>query len=160
MPIIIPDSVFDKYFDVVDSTFTIFGVDCKLVYIEKVEEIADTFDNVPDNRSINPNRRRTDDFRREDKVYKEVEVYETVRIKVYWDRKSWVQVGKTSIVAPDNAIQTIFFTTDLGKIMRAKEMIVHNDISDETEMRFQRTGEPFPMGLKQTRYFGCFWERS
>ena len=39
MPITIPQSVFDKYYDVVDSTFNIFGVTCQLVYIEKVEVI-------------------------------------------------------------------------------------------------------------------------
>ena len=33
-------------------------------------------------------------------------------------------------------------------------------IKDLREMRFKKFGEPFPVGLKQTRYFGCFWERS
>jgi hypothetical protein len=47
----------------------------------------------------------------------------------------------------------------MGKIVRAKEIIVHKDIKDKKEMRFQRFGEPFPMGLRQNRYFGCFWER-
>ena len=42
MPITIPQSVFDKYYDVVDSTFNIFGVTCQLVYIEKVEETGKT----------------------------------------------------------------------------------------------------------------------
>ena len=36
MPINIQQSVFDKYNDVIDSTFDIFGVTCKLVFIEKV----------------------------------------------------------------------------------------------------------------------------
>ena len=40
MPVTIPESVFTKYYDVIDSTFTIFGVTCQLVYIEKVEEIS------------------------------------------------------------------------------------------------------------------------
>ena len=44
--------------------------------------------------------------------------------------------------------------------MRAKELIVHKDIKELREMRFKKFGEPFPMGLKQNRYFGCFWERS
>ncbi len=57
MPITIPDSVFDKYFDVVDSTFNIFGVTCQLVYVETVEEISNTFNNIPDNRSVNAHRR-------------------------------------------------------------------------------------------------------
>ena len=44
--------------------------------------------------------------------------------------------------------------------MRAKELIAHKGIKDLKEMRFKKLGEPFPMGLKQERYFGCFWERS
>jgi len=63
-------------------------------------------------------------------------------------------------VGPGNSIQTIFYATDLPKIIRAKELIVHKDIKDYKEMRFKISGEPFPMGLKQSRYFGCFWERS
>ena len=35
MPVNIPESVFDKYYDVIDSTFDIFGVTCQLVFIEK-----------------------------------------------------------------------------------------------------------------------------
>jgi hypothetical protein len=158
MPVSIPESVFDKYYDVVDSTFTIFGVTCQLVYVEKVEVISNTFDNIPDNRSVNAHRRRQGDYKRQTKTIKEVEKIEDIKIKVYWDSKSWVKVGG-NIVVPDNAIQTIFFASDMGKIVRAKELIVHKDIKDKKEMRFQRFGEPFPMGLRQNRYFGCFWER-
>ena len=64
------------------------------------------------------------------------------------------------MVIPDNSIQTIFYASDLDKIMRAKELIVHKDIKDLREMTFKKYGEPFPVGLKQSRYFGCFWERS
>lgn len=160
MPVNIPESVFTKYFDVVDSTFTIFGVDCTLIYIDKIEEISNTYDNIPDNRSINPNRRRTDQFKREDKTYREVEKTENIRLKVYWDSKNWVNVNHHNIALPDNSIQTIFFATDLNKIKRAKELIVHNNIKDNQEMRFARAGEPYPMGLRQTRYFCCFWTRS
>ena len=158
MPVSIPESVFDKYYDVVDSTFTIFGVTCQLVYVEKVEVISNTFDNIPENRSVNAHRRRGGDYKRQTKTIKEVEKIEDIKIKVYWDSKSWVKAGG-NIVVPDNAIQTIFFASDMGKIVRAKEMIVHKDIKDKKEMRFQRFGEPFPMGLRQNRYFGCFWER-
>ena len=40
------------------------------------------------------------------------------------------------------------------------EVPLQDDIKDYKEMRFKIFGEPFPMGLKQVRYFGCFWERS
>ena len=159
MPINIPQSVFDKYYDVVDSTFTIFGVTCQLVYIEKVEEISNTFDNIPGNPSINAHRRKQELHKRQNKVIREVEKLEDINIKVYWDSKSWTKVG-TDMVIPDNSIQTIFYATDLPRIMRAKELIAHKGIKDLKEMRFKKMGEPFPMGLKQERYFGCFWERS
>jgi hypothetical protein len=159
MPINIPDSVFNKYYDVVDSTFNIFGVTCKLVYIEKFEEISSTFDNVPENRSVNAHRRPQPQYKREDKVIREVEKTEDIKLKVYWDSKSWTKIGG-DIIIPRGSIQTIFYATDLDKIMRAKELVVHKDISTLREMRFKKHGEPFPMGLKQKRYFGCFWERA
>tara|TARA_Y100001938_G_scaffold8759_1_gene10677 strand:+ start:859 stop:1341 length:483 start_codon:yes stop_codon:yes gene_type:complete len=159
MPVNIPESVFDKYYDVVDSTFNIFGVTCQLVYVEQVEQIVSTTDNIPDNRSVNAHRRTQPQYTRNNKVIKEVEKIEDIKLKVYWDSKSWTKVG-ADMVIPDNSIQTIFFATDHGKIMRAKEIIVHKDIKDLKEMRFKKFGEPFPMGLRQNRYFGCFWERS
>jgi hypothetical protein len=159
MPINIPDSVFNKYYDVVDSTFNIFGVTCQLVYTEKYEEISTTYDNIPDNRSLNSHRRPQPQYRRENKVIREVEKKEDIKLKVYWDSKSWTKIGGDMVI-PNGSIQTIFFATDLDKIMRAKELIVHKDISSLREIRFVKHGEPFPMGLKQDRYFGCFWERS
>ena len=52
MPVFVPESVFDKYYDVIDSTFTIFGVTCQLVSIDKVEEIVYTpTNNIPEKNS-------------------------------------------------------------------------------------------------------------
>lgn len=160
MPVIIPESVFDKYYDVVDSTFDIFGVTCQLVYHQRIEEISNTFDNIPESRSINAHRRHGNDlYKQQNKNYEEVEQLEDIKLKVYWDHKSFVKVS-ASLVVPDNSIQTIFFATDLGKITRAKELIVHKGIKDKIEIKFQKFGEPFPLGLRQDRYFGCFWERA
>ena len=160
MPINVPQSVFDKYFDVIDSTFTIFGITCQLVYVEKVEEISSSFDNFPTNNSISAHRRGpgTPAFNRAGSVFREVEKIEDITLKVYWDNRSWVKVGH-NITVPDNSIQTIGYMTDLPKILRAKELIVHKGIKDYGELRFQRTGEHFPVGLQQERYFACFWER-
>ena len=158
MPVNIPESVFTKYYDVVDSTFNIFGVTCQLVYIEKVEEISNSYNNIPSNHSVNAHMRPQDNYKRQNKVFRDVEKTEDIKIKVYWDSKSWTKTA--GIVVPENAIQTIFYATDLPKIVRAKELIVHKDIKDYKEMRFKMSGEPFPMGLRQNRYFGCFWERT
>lgn len=160
MAINVPQSVFDKYFEVIDSTFTIFGVTCQLVFIEKVEEISSSYDNFPTHNSISAHRRGpgVPAFRRDTTVLKEVEKTEDIKLKVYWDSRSWVKVGG-DIVVPDGSIQTIGMMTDLPKVLRAKELVVHNGITDYGELKFQRTGEHIPMGLKQDRYFACFWER-
>mgnify|MGYP001087438740 CR=1 FL=1 len=157
MPVSIPESVFDKYFDVIDSTFNIFGVMCELVYIDLEEIPYDPDNNLPDNNDINIHRRDGDEFDREDKSYREVETKEDIKLKVYWDNKSFVKVG--SIAIPENSIQTIGMMTDLPQILRAHYLVVHKGITDYKTFRFERAGEHFPMGLKQNRYFGCFWKR-
>ena len=100
MPINVPQSVFDKYFDVIDSTFNIFGVTCQLVYIEKVEEISVSYDNYPTHNSISAHRRGpgVPAFRREDTVIREVEKTEDITLKVYWDNRSWIKVGKETSI--------------------------------------------------------------
>ena len=160
MAINVPQSVFDKYFEVIDSTFTIFGVTCQLVFIETVEEISTSFDNFPTHNSVNAHRRGVGNrgFEREDKVFKEVEKTEDILLKVYWDARSWVKTG-SDIVVPDGATQTIGKMDDLPKVLRSKELIVHKDITDLGVQRFQMTGDWMPAGLKQNKYFACFWER-
>ena len=160
MPISIPDSVFDKYFDVIDSTFNIFGVTCQLVSIEKREIITphNPNNNIPDRNTINNHRRNGGGHNRGTKTIKEVEVLTDIKLKVYWDQKQWVRVSG-NLVIPDNSIQTIAYMTDLPKLLKAKELIVHEGIKDYKEMRFQRTGEHIPLGLKQNRYVALFWSR-
>lgn len=160
MPINVPESVFEKYYDVIDSTFTIFGVTCQLVSIEKREEIVyNPNNNIPEVNSINNHRRNTGGTHdRGIKTIKETEVLTDIKLKVYWDSKQWIGVTD-SIKIPDNSIQTIGFMSDLPKVLNAKQLIVHKGIKDYKEMRFERVGEHIPMGLRQDRYFACFWKR-
>jgi hypothetical protein len=159
MPVYVPESVFAKYYDVIDSTFDIFGVTCQLVSINKVEEIIyNPNNNIPEKNSINSHRVRGGDYERQNKIIREVETLTDIKLKVYWDQKSWIGVAN-DIVVPDGTIQTIGFMTDLPKVLQAKALIVHKDIKDYKELRFERMGEHIPMGLKQNRYFGCMWKR-
>ena len=48
---------------------------------------------------------------------------------------------------------------DIPTILKAKQLIVHKEIKDYKELRFERFGEHTPVGLKQNRYFSCFWKR-
>ena len=159
MPVNVPESAFDKYYDVIDSTFTIFGVTCQLVSLNKVEEIVYTpSNNIPEKNSINAHRIHNGDYERSNKIIKEVEVLTDIKLKVYWDPKQWINTGG-NIQVPDGAIQTICFMTDLPRILQAKALIVHKDIKDYKELRFERYGEHTPMGLRQNRYFSCLWKR-
>ena len=159
MPINVPQSVFDKYFDVIDSTFNIFGVMCQLVSIQKVEKIVyNPNNNIPDRNTINDHRRGGGDRNRGTVTIVETEVLTDIKLKVYWDAKQWIGVTKDMVV-PDGTIQTIGMMSDLPFVLKAKELIVHKGIKDYKEMRFQRQGEHIPMGLKQDRYFACFWKR-
>ena len=159
MPINVPQSVFDKYFDVIDSTFNIFGVMCQLVSIQKVEKIVyNPNNNIPDRNTINDHRRGGGDRNRGTDTIVETEVLTDIKLKVYWDAKQWIGVTKDMVV-PDGTIQTIGMMSDLPDVLKAKELIVHKGIKDYKEMRFQRQGEHIPMGLKQDRYFACFWKR-
>ena len=158
MPLNIPQSVFDKYYDVIDSTFDIFGSTCQLVYMEKQEVIVPD-NNLPINNSINDHRRNGGGLRNRSTVtVREVEVLTDIKLKVYWDSKQWVQVTE-SLVAPNAAIQTIGFMTDLEKVLSSKSLVIHKDLENAVEMRFDRIGSHIPLGLKQDRYFACFWKR-
>lgn len=159
MPINVPQSVFDTYFDIVDSTFDIFGVTCQLVSIEKKEVIVyNPNNNLPNINSINDHRRGGGDRNRGTVTIKETEVFTDVKLKVYWDNKQWIKPSD-GLVLPDTAIQTIGLMTDLEKVMAAKSLLVHKDIKDIKELRFERTGDYIPLGLKQNRYFASFWKR-
>ena len=152
----VPESVFTKYYEVIDSTFDIFGVTCILVYNETIQETTSN-NNIPPAPSINIHRRNSEQYQRDSKTYKKVEITEEIKLKVYWDSKDFIRPTPT-LVLPNNSIQTIFFMSDLQKINRAKELIVHKTIKDLQEMKFAKLGQPFPMGLRQNRYCGCFWE--
>lgn len=158
MTVNVPESVFDKYYEVIDATFNIFGVTCQLVSINKVEEIVVPNNNIPEKNSINSHRVRGGDYERQSKIIREVEVLKDIKLKVYWDMKQWVGVGG-NIQVPDGSIQTIGFMKDLPEVLKAKALIVHKDIKDYKQLRFERMGEYTPMGLRQDRYFGCLWRR-
>jgi hypothetical protein len=160
MPVNVPESVFAKYYDVIDSTFDIFGVMCKLVSTNRIEETVYTpTNNIPEKNSINVHRLNNPDYERGNKIIREVEVLTEIKLKVYWNPKEWINVVG-DIQVPNNVIQTIGFMKDLPQILKAKALIVHKDIQDYKEMRFERMGEHIPMGLRQNRYFSCLWNRT
>ena len=156
----LPNDFFDDYYEAINASINDwFGVDCELVFIEKTEVIdTNTYPNVPDNRSVNINRRKRDQQKRGDVTIREIEVKQDFKAKIYWDSKYWVKLGG-DIVAPETGIQTIFFAEDLDRVLKAKYLIAHKDIT-AIEYKFTKFGEPIMTGFGSKQYAICFWERA
>jgi hypothetical protein len=158
----IPQSVFDKYNEVVDYMINeAFGVICQLVSIEKVETIVSNpeTNNIPQRNSINAHRKRSNGgYDRGIVTVTEKEVLTEVKLRCYFDKKSWNGIKDSNIVVPDADLETIGFMSDMPELMRAKEMIVHKGIKDYKEQRYVRVGDPMPWAFKKNRYVICYWK--
>lgn len=155
----IPSGVFTKYNEFADAMIADFGVNCQLVYTEKIEEISESIPRPKQRRSLNvQDRNDSSGFSRGTKKYKTVENTENIKLRVYWNKKDWIKIGDIDV--PDGSIQTIGYLTDITKINKAKALIVNTDVDGYEEYRFEKTAESFPWGFKQNRYVVCFWSRS
>jgi|LULG01.1.fsa_nt_gb hypothetical protein len=167
MAITIPSGVFTKYNELGDAMISNFGVMCNLVYPEKRAECTNCT-------LIGFGGRSTSIYKAggplafttgmvcplcEGRGFKITENTEKIRLRVYWNRREWVDVGFEADV-PDGLIQTIGYMTDMPKLKKAKNIIVHETIQGYGTMRFTREGSPYPHGFKQDRYAVTFWRRS
>tara|TARA_R100000700_G_C3089551_1_gene91542 strand:- start:101 stop:616 length:516 start_codon:yes stop_codon:yes gene_type:complete len=168
MAINIPSSVFDTY----NEAVLLFTRTAKLFYPEKKEDcpncILDTMGTR--NRAITmyqpggpyPFERGMPCPYCGGQGYKASENTDEITLRIYWDRKSWVNVG-VPIDIPDGSIQTIAFMTDLTKINQCKYMVPNYDGIEnyDTSAKYQKAGTSFPQGFKQntTKYVVTFWNR-
>ena len=169
MAINIPSSVFTTY----NEAVLLFTRTATLVYPEKKEDCPNCImSNLGTrNRSISiyqpggpyPFERGMPCPYCGGKGYKAVEVTNDVTLRIYWDRKSWVDVG-VPINIPAGSIQTIAYMTDLEKIEKCKYMIPKYDgiQNYDVNAKFEKTGMSFPQGFKQndTKYVVTFWTRA
>ena len=94
------------------------------------------------------------------KGFKEVETTEDITVRIYWERKYFMDVG-LPVDFPDMMIQTISFTTDFDKINKANYLIPrYGNMDRYVNQRFQKHGQPYPQGFKQNevKYFVTFWK--
>ena len=168
MAINIPSSVFDTY----NEAVLLFTRTATLVYPEKKEDcpncILDTMGTG--NRSISmyqpggpyPFERGMPCPYCGGQGYKAIESSDEITLRIYWDRKSWINVG-TPIEIPNGSIQTIAFMTDLPKIEQCKFMLPKYDGIEKYDpnAKYQKAGVSFPQGFKQndTKYVVTFWTR-
>ena len=167
MAIVIPSGVFNIYNDAVD----LFVRTATLVYPEKKEQCPNCYLDTMGTRtrSVSVYRSRGPyPFTRgmpcpycNGKGYKAVETTEDITLRIYWNRKFWVDIG-IPIDIPDGSIQTISYMTDLEKINKAKYLIPNYDgIEKYDNGRYERAGSSYPQGFKQneTKYVVTFWTR-
>ena len=168
MAISIPASVFDLY----NEALLLFTRTATLVYPEKKEQCPNCYLNTlgTRNRSVSvyrvggpyPFERGMPCPYCNGKGYKAIETSEDITLRIYWDRKSWVNIGIPIDVA-DGSIQTISLMTDLPKIEKAKYMIPNYDgIEDYDKAQYIKNGPSHPQGFKQNtiKYVVTFWNRT
>lgn len=157
---IIPSQLFTKYAEFADAMLATsgFGVNCKLVYTEKIQVIDDVVPNLKQRKLMNLQDTSPDSgFKRGDTSFKTVETTEDITLRVYWDKKDFKKFG--NIEVPDGAIMTIGAYADLQKLSRAKALIIETAKTGHVEWRFVRSAEPTLHGLDQN-YVMCFWSRA
>ena len=162
MAINIPNSVFDK----LNEAILLFNKTCTLVYPEKQERCSNCFNNSIGGRSVNsyrsggpiPFNRGTPCPLCGGKGVKLVETTKSVEMRVYYNRKNFIDIGFEADV-PNNVIQTIGYMSDYADIAKAKELLV--SVGAHNQGRYKRLSAPFPQGFKQnpTQYVVIFWER-
>jgi hypothetical protein len=142
MALSIPSGAFTSY----NEAVTLFTRPATLVYPEKKEQCPNCYLDTMGTRT------------RSVTIYRD----EEVSLRIYYDRKSWVQIG-VPINIPDGAIQTICDMTDLPKIEKCKHMIPQYDgiQNYDNNARYERDGPSYPQGFKQnpTKYAVTFWNR-
>ena len=168
MALSIPSGVFSVY----NEAVSLFTRTAKLVFPEKKEQCPNCYLDTMGTRNRSVSYYRAGGpypFERGmpcpycgGKGYKAVEVTEAVSLRIYYDQKSWVNIG-VPINVPDGAIQTICDMANLASVEKCKYMIPEYDgiQNYDTSARYERDGVSIPQGFKQnpTKYAVTFWKR-
>ncbi len=161
-------NVVATYNDVADALINDLGVDCTLLYPPLRAECPNCYSRtIGIGSSANVYRPGGPIFFQQGrpcplcngKGFKLTENTEVVRMRVYWRKKDWVDIG-FQVDIPGNVMQTIFFLSDLPKIMKAQQIIPNRNLQGFITARFDRASQPFPHGFLQDRYAIIFWNRA
>ena len=169
MPIVIPTGVFNVYNEAVE----LFERTVTLVYPEKKEQCPNCYLDTLGTRTRSVSVYKPNGpypFARgmpcpycNGKGYKAVESEENLDVRIYWDQKSYRDIG-VPIDLPEGSIQVICNMKEMPKLERAKYLIPqsYGNISNYTTMKFVKSGSYYPQGFKQNpeKYAVSFWVRN
>ena len=159
--------IFDKYNDFVDDFINSnFGVDCILQYPPKELACINCIYDVKSKKSTNKyktggpisftfgvcpwcNGRGS----------KQDIATDTIKLRVYWERKSWLKIG-IPLNIPDGAVQAIGFLSDFPNIKKAQKIILNSTQSGYANWEYTLYGDPMPHGFKRNRYIITYWVRA
>ena len=88
--------------------------------------------------------------------YREEESTDTIRLRIYWERRNWIKVSEIHV--PDAEVQIIGYMSDLKKLRQADSIRLINDVQQAT-WNMMLACEPFPWGFGKNRYFVAFLKR-
>lgn len=155
MTISIPYSIITKYQEVCDFFLSsnIFSRDCK-VYYPPIRVVCDSH---PFSSTGNIYQHGGPANNIADgciycggQGYKDQEVSETIRLRIYWNKKKWIQGGGINIADAD--VQVIGALTNLPKIIQADSIELVND-QNQLRGSYKLFGTPFYHGFEKNRYF-------
>lgn len=153
----IPTKVFEKYREVANLMLDLtgFGITCKLVFTDKIEEVSSVPD-IKQMKTMTINKSPSSGFNRGDSSFRMVETFENIVLRVYWTKKDFKKFA--SVEVPDGTIMTIGNLSDLPKINKCKALVINTATTGHVEWRFEKTSEPVIHGLDNSSFM-CFWNR-
>lgn len=156
----ISQAIFDKYSELAEVMLLEnggFGIKCKLVYTNKIEEIQTTAPQLKQKKMMNLQQTSPQDvFGRSNENFRVVEVSEDITLRIYWTQKDFKKFASISV--PDGSIMTIGRYSDLQKVNKATSLRIQTAKTGHQEWIFEKSGEATIHGL-DNNYFMCFWKR-
>lgn len=83
-----------------------------------------------------------------------------IYLGVIYNHKKWLPMRGSSVLTPEDYVQTLCSITLLPKIMKAKEIIINTDIKNYVKQRFVLDGQPQPAGLGEDAFIFAMWKRA
>ena len=153
--------IFDKYKEFADDFINDnFGVNCKLIYPPKETECVNcVFDSIGRKSSNRYKHGGPQPFNFGNcptcsgKGFREDEATENIKLRVYYEKKSWVKIAGGTFNADDSDAQVIGFIHDMPKFDMANEIELDSDLKDYKTLSYTKAGDSFPHGFKHDRYF-------
>jgi len=84
---------------------------------------------------------------------------ETIYLACIFDSKYWLNWSSKSLNIPDNMVQTICKIDLIGKIRNASEIIIDSNLNKYGNYKYERAGDPEPVGLGDNSYIITMWKR-